>query len=143
MLYGIADFRTGEFIYCNAGYVAPVVLRPRAGEKPSPSSLTGARNSALDGRTDLRFTENRVCLERGSRVVLMSDWLAEVQGLESDAPDLASRYETLLASLDEPPEGNLPRAVIDYARERLQPPPGESFAKSPAETEITVVCLTF
>ncbi|QUV87993.1 PP2C family protein-serine/threonine phosphatase [Chloracidobacterium aggregatum] len=143
LLYGIADFRTGEFIYCNAGYVAPVVLRPRAGEKPSPSSLTGARNSALDGRTDLRFTENRVCLERGSRVVLMSDWLAEVQGLESDAPDLASRYETLLASLDEPPEGNLPRAVIDYARERLQPPPGESFAKSPAETEITVVCLTF
>ncbi len=143
LLYGIADFRTGEFTYCNAGYIAPVVLRLRAGENPSPFSLTGAWNSPLDGRTDLRFLEDRVRPGRGSRVVLMGDWLGEVHGLEPDAPDLASRYETLLASLDEPLEGNLPRAVIAYARERLQPMPGEPFAKSPAETEITVVCLTF
>ncbi len=143
LLYGIADFRTGEFTYCNAGYVAPVALQSRAEEKPPPSSLTGPLNSLLDGRTDLRFTETRVRLERGSRVVLMSDWLGEVHGLEPDARALVSRYEALLASLDEPPEGNLPRAVVDYARERLQPPPGESFAKSPAETEITVVCITF
>ncbi len=143
LLYGIADFRTGEFTYCNAGYVAPVVLCPRANDRPLSYSLTGALNCPLDGRTDLRFTQDRVRPERGSRVVLMSDWLAEVQGLESDAPDLASRCEALLASLDEPPEGNLPRAVVDYARERLQPPPGEAFARSPAETEITVVCITF
>ncbi len=143
LLYGIADFRTGEFTYCNAGYVAPVVLCPRAPDQPLSYTLTGARNGPLDGRTELRFTEDRVRPERGSRMVLMSDWLGEVQGLALDAPALMSRYEILLASLDERPDGNLPRAVIDYAREHLQPLPGEPFAKSPAETEITVVCITF
>jgi serine phosphatase RsbU (regulator of sigma subunit) len=143
LLYGIADFRAGGFTYCNAGYVAPVVLRPNSENKPLLSSLTRALNAPLGGRTDLRFTEERVYLERGSRVVLISDWLGEVHGLAPDALALTLRYEALLASVGDGLDGNLPRAVLDYARERLQPLPGEAFVKSPSETEITVICITF
>ncbi|MGQ9897358.1 MAG: PP2C family protein-serine/threonine phosphatase, partial [Acidobacteriota bacterium] len=143
LLYGVADFYAGEFTYCNAGYVLPIGLRPCAGEELLPFTLAGEPNLPLDGRTNLRFTENRVHLERGSMVVLMSDWLGEIQGLAADALALASRYESVLAALGKPPDGNLPRAVIDYARERLQPMPGEAFAKAPSEAEITVVCITF
>lgn len=148
LVYGLADFCAGTFTYCNAGYVSPVVLSPRSADNlPVPSSLTKALNPPLDGRTDLRFTEAQVHLERGSTVVLMSDWLSEIYDLPVEAPSLALRCEALFASLSERLDGNLncdlPRTVIDYARTHLRPLPGETFAKSPAAAEITIVCVSF
>ncbi|MFQ3588985.1 MAG: PP2C family protein-serine/threonine phosphatase [Chloracidobacterium sp.] len=143
MLYGIANFRTGEFTYCNAGYVAPVALRVMPDGTRQSESLALTANPPLDGRTDLRFAGQTVHLERGSYLVLMSDWVGELSGLPTDATALAQRNANLLANFGDLSCQDLPAAVIRHGRERLLKLPGASPPETDSKVEITVVCVEF
>lgn len=75
---GILDLSTGVLTYTNAGHNYPVLVR--AGEEPS--FLRTKPNFVLGRRRLIRYTENRVKLKPGDKLVLYTDGVTEAQ-----APD--------------------------------------------------------
>ncbi|OYT72499.1 MAG: hypothetical protein CFK52_04660 [Chloracidobacterium sp. CP2_5A] len=141
LVYGVADFRSGEFAFCNAGYVAPIALP--AAEASSPISLSQAVNPPLDGLTDLRFAAQTVRLARGSRLILMSDWVGELCELAPDAEALLKKNAQLLAAFGSLPAQELPGAIIREGRERLRQQLADPSAKTMPDVEMTVICIEF
>ncbi|MCS7079081.1 MAG: SpoIIE family protein phosphatase [Chloracidobacterium sp.] len=142
LLYGIADVQAGTFTYCNAGYVPPVALKPEHdGGVRRPADLPYVLNPPLQSLTGGCWRSDTAYLERGSYLVLTSDWVGELCGLAPDAEATARRTAALLATFGELPAQEFPAAVVGQGRERLQQLLGAPL-KAP-NAEITVVCVEF
>ncbi|MFZ0392583.1 MAG: PP2C family protein-serine/threonine phosphatase [Terracidiphilus sp.] len=73
-LFGILDSETRSFAYCNAGHLAPILVR-------------GSRTAALDSGGAVlgvfpawKYEERLVQLERGDRLLLFTDGISEAEG---------------------------------------------------------------
>ncbi len=141
LVYGVADFHSGEFAFCNAGYVSPIALPPADGS--APTILSQAVNAPLDGLSDLRFAVQAARLAPGSRLILMSDWVGEACKLAPDAEELPPKNARLLSAFGSLPAPELPGAVIREGRERLWQQLGEPPAGPAPEVEMTVICVEF
>ena len=72
---GILDLSTGVLTYANAGHNLPVLVR--AGR--DPAFLRAKPNFVLGRRRLVRYTENRVKLSPGDKLVLYTDGVTEAQ----------------------------------------------------------------
>ena len=72
---GILDLSTGVLTYANAGHNLPVLVR--AGREPA--FLRAKPNFVLGRRRLVRYTENRVKLSPGDKLVLYTDGVTEAQ----------------------------------------------------------------
>lgn len=106
--YGIYDPSDRSFVYANAGHNPPYIISP-AGLNQMTSEKRGMPLSILhnDELVKLRkiFHENRIILEKPSRIILYTDGLVEAVNIQSDAGDFESMAlaESFLEARDMPP----------------------------------------
>jgi len=74
-IVGILDVQTGELELCNAGHNAPILLRINE----SPRSLNGAGGPPLCVREDFPYTFDRLRLQSGDVLVMITDGVTEAQ----------------------------------------------------------------
>jgi serine phosphatase RsbU (regulator of sigma subunit) len=72
-LAGILDVRTGDMELCSAGHDAPILLRRGA----APRSLTAAGGPPLCILEDFSYPSNRLRLQSGDLLLLMTDGVTE------------------------------------------------------------------
>jgi serine phosphatase RsbU (regulator of sigma subunit) len=70
---GILDVRTGEMELCSAGHSTPILLRRGA----VPCSLPAASGPPLCILADFSYASNRICLQSGDLLLLMTDGVTE------------------------------------------------------------------
>jgi sigma-B regulation protein RsbU (phosphoserine phosphatase) len=95
--YGVLDAATGELEYANAGHPHPLVLRPRAGTVESVRVAGQTSDPALGLFADSVYAARRSALEVGDSLLLFTDGLYEVLGVEGEPLGL----DRLLAAVRE------------------------------------------
>lgn len=78
LLFGLLNWRTGEFRYVSAGHPGPILL-PREG----PGQIIRCSGFPI-GFTDRAYEEQTLFLKQGDRLYLYSDGLAEARNAERE-----------------------------------------------------------
>lgn len=78
LIYGVLDHQTGVLEICNAGHLAPFLLRGRN----STLTLKGQRNPALGLKRDMTFESTQLHLAPGDRLILYTDGVTEALNRE-------------------------------------------------------------
>ncbi len=89
LLFGLLDWRTGEFRYVSAGHPGPIVL-PRTG----PGQIIRTSGFPI-GFTDAGYEEQSLFLNPGDRLYLYSDGLPESRNAEREPLEEDRLVETL------------------------------------------------
>jgi sigma-B regulation protein RsbU (phosphoserine phosphatase) len=101
LLFGLLDWRTGEFRYVSAGHPGPILL-PRTG----PGQVIRTSGFPI-GFTDLAYEEQSLFLKPGDRLYLYSDGLTEARNAEREPLE----EDRLLAALEESRSASLPDSL--------------------------------
>lgn len=134
LLYGIADFSLGEFRYCNAGYVEPVLLKnggkhePEVGERRVYPPIGQADGHQFESRSK-QFNPS-------DKLVLTSDWLSDLFEMESGSPELDEKVMKTIGAFGHLAPGELARAVIEHGKSLQE-------AQGKGTIEITTLCVRF
>jgi serine phosphatase RsbU (regulator of sigma subunit) len=72
---GVLDVRTGELEMCNAGHDAPILLRAN----DPPRAITGAGGPPLCVNEDFPYNFDRLVLQPGDMLMLITDGVTEAQ----------------------------------------------------------------
>jgi serine phosphatase RsbU (regulator of sigma subunit) len=134
LLYGIADFSVGEFRYCNAGYVEPVLLK-NTGKAEANSA--DRRTQPPVGQADGHSFE--VCSKQfdpSDKLVLTSDWLSDLFEMESGSPELDEKVIKTLGGFGHLAPADLARAIVEHGKSLQE-------AQGKGTIEITTLCVRF
>jgi sigma-B regulation protein RsbU (phosphoserine phosphatase) len=82
--YLVADWTTGVMRFANAGHPKPLFIRRSAGRVEPLVNVTGQSQPALGLFDDPPYQTTEVALEPGDFVMLFTDGLYEVQGLNEE-----------------------------------------------------------
>ena len=82
--YAVADCRTGQLRFANAGHPKPLVIRRSAGRVEPLVNATGRSQPALGLFDDPPYTTSETTLAPGDFLMLFTDGLYEVQGLNEE-----------------------------------------------------------
>jgi serine phosphatase RsbU (regulator of sigma subunit) len=74
-IVGVLDARTGELEICNAGHDAPILLRANE----PPHAITGAGGPPLCVNENFPYAFDRLLLQPGDMLVLITDGVTEAQ----------------------------------------------------------------
>ncbi len=73
MIYGVIDVRTGIFDFVRAGHPKPWLLNKNA------VSTMGIKNNMMIGvDPDIKFKEERIMIEKGSKLIMFTDGLVDI-----------------------------------------------------------------
>ena len=78
--YAVADCRTGQLRFANAGHPKPLILRRATGRVEPLANATGRGQPALGLFEDPPYTTSEAKLTPGDFLMLFTDGLYEVQG---------------------------------------------------------------
>jgi phosphoserine phosphatase RsbU/P len=126
---GILNFRTGEFVYTNAGHNPPVLIR--AGEKPAFLDIP---KGFILGVDEFPYETVATRLQPGDRIVLYTDGVTEAMNTakelygearlmdtvrDAHAPDACTLVKTLMQSVHayaagEPPSDDITILSLTY-----------------------------
>lgn len=97
---GMLDFATGTLTYCNAGYLAPVLLTPSC----APSKLAVTPNLPIGAFADTKYEAQSVVLRKGSVLCLYSDGVLDACNADMDMYGEERLLNTLCENGENPPK---------------------------------------
>ncbi len=112
MFFGMLDPRSGEMAFCNAGHVAPYLVRRPNGLVP----LGGAHARPLGIRGDNRYETGTCLLRPGEGLFIFTDGITDALDTEGH-PFTEDRLETTLRALMPGDPARMVRGVIDTVLE--------------------------
>lgn len=82
--YAVADWQTGKLRFANAGHPKPLLLRRNAGLVEALANASGRSQPALGLFEDPPYLTSEITLTPGDFLMLFTDGLYEVQGLNEE-----------------------------------------------------------
>ncbi len=98
LLYGILDYRTGQFRYARAGHLLPIVINPDGRTVKIPVN-TGQPLGLFE---DLLLDEQSITIPAGGMILMYSDGLNEASNPQGDEFGYQRLYETLSQQRHQP-----------------------------------------
>ena len=83
-IYLVANWRTGVVRFANAGHPKPLLVRRAAGRIEPLTNASGRGEPALGLFEDVPYQTTEFTLQRGDLLMLFTDGLYEVQGLNEE-----------------------------------------------------------
>ncbi len=113
--YVVADCRTGQLRFANAGHPRPLILRRAAGTVEPLANASGRGQPALGLFEDPPYTTSEARLAPGDFLMLFTDGLYEVQGQHEELYSQERLTLDIKNFLDRPP-GELFDGLIEVVR---------------------------
>lgn len=130
LIYGVMDPVNGEVTFCNAGHMAPYVLR----QDGRVETAEGVRGLAVCLKSDFEYGDTHVTLSPGESLVLYSDGVTEARNAEQEEFETTRLTECLEAA-----HGERPAEILRDVLRSL-----EEFCEGVPQTDdVTVLLLRY